>query len=132
MRYISIGCIAAFYIFFFARAFLLKKKLGKTIKANDFVLNLSILCAGLTSVLYILQKTVPALKAFFPVFSESFGFELAGTILLAAGLVISSLASLGLGRSWRIGVNEEDATQLVTGGLYSLSRNPYFLSYDID
>ena len=32
-----------------------------------------------------------------------------------------------MGRSWRIGVDQSETTDLVTGGLFSLTRNPIFL-----
>jgi len=31
--------------------------------------------------------------------------------------------------SWRVGIIEDDKTELVTTGIYKYSRNPYFLSY---
>jgi protein-S-isoprenylcysteine O-methyltransferase Ste14 len=38
---------------------------------------------------------------------------------------------LNLGRSWRVGVNTSEKTELVTRGIYKFSRNPYFLFYDM-
>jgi protein-S-isoprenylcysteine O-methyltransferase Ste14 len=49
------------------------------------------------------------------------GIALAG----AAGLVVF-LAQLGMGESWRIGVSEDQRTDLVTGGWFSLVRNPIY------
>lgn len=31
--------------------------------------------------------------------------------------------------SWRIGVKEGEKTELITTGIFALTRNPYFLSY---
>ncbi len=33
--------------------------------------------------------------------------------------------------SWRAGVSETDKTELVTDGIYQLSRNPAFLGFDL-
>ena len=33
--------------------------------------------------------------------------------------------------SWRVGIKYDQKTDLVTHGIYRLSRNPYFLSYNI-
>lgn len=33
--------------------------------------------------------------------------------------------------SWRAGVSETDKTELVTGGIYQISRNPAFLGFDL-
>jgi protein-S-isoprenylcysteine O-methyltransferase Ste14 len=49
------------------------------------------------------------------------GFALAG-----AGIVGTFLAQLAMGASWRIGVDPAERTALVTGGLFSLSRNPIY------
>lgn len=37
-------------------------------------------------------------------------------------------AQIDMGRSWRIGVDETERTDLVGGGLLTLSRNPIFAS----
>lgn len=49
-----------------------------------------------------------------------------GAVLLAAGTAGALLAQLDLGDSWRIGVKEDEHTELVTGGLYAWVRNPIF------
>jgi protein-S-isoprenylcysteine O-methyltransferase Ste14 len=48
-----------------------------------------------------------------------------GWLLLLGGLVITLVAQAQMGASWRIGIDDRP-TQLVTGGLFSLSRNPIF------
>jgi len=49
------------------------------------------------------------------------------------GIVISTFVSgaslAGLKDSWRVGVIEEQQTELVTSGIYKYTRNPYFSSY---
>jgi protein-S-isoprenylcysteine O-methyltransferase Ste14 len=52
---------------------------------------------------------------------EVLGIALGG----AAGTAVF-LAQLGMGASWRIGVNREERTDLVTGGWFSLVRNPIY------
>jgi protein-S-isoprenylcysteine O-methyltransferase Ste14 len=131
MRYISISLIILFYIFFFSRAIILKRKIGKSIKANDLILNIAILSAGISSLLYILQKAVPYFKEYLFVVANIYYIEIMKTILIATGLIFSSIASLNLGNSWRVGVNKQEKTSLVTTGIYKISRNPYFFFYDI-
>jgi protein-S-isoprenylcysteine O-methyltransferase Ste14 len=42
------------------------------------------------------------------------------------GIVITLVAQLQMGRSWRIGVDQNEETQLMVNGLYSKSRNPIY------
>lgn len=49
-----------------------------------------------------------------------------GIALAAAGGLTLFLAQLGMGESWRVGVNEEERTDLVTAGWFSLVRNPIY------
>jgi protein-S-isoprenylcysteine O-methyltransferase Ste14 len=49
-----------------------------------------------------------------------------GVILAATGGSAVFLAQLGMGASWRIGVSDEQNTDLVTSGWFSLVRNPIY------
>ncbi|HET9121020.1 MAG TPA: isoprenylcysteine carboxylmethyltransferase family protein [Solirubrobacterales bacterium] len=49
-----------------------------------------------------------------------------GVVLAAAGGSAVFLAQLGMGASWRIGVSDEQNTDLVTSGWFSLVRNPIY------
>jgi protein-S-isoprenylcysteine O-methyltransferase Ste14 len=51
-----------------------------------------------------------------------------GLALAAIGGTAVFLAQLGMGESWRIGVSDEERTELVTGGWFSLCRNPIYTS----
>ena len=59
--------------------------------------------------------------------------EAAAMVLCLLLLVLNlafGLASLrNLGESWRVGVLEDQATDLVQDGIYRFSRNPYFVAY---
>jgi protein-S-isoprenylcysteine O-methyltransferase Ste14 len=49
-----------------------------------------------------------------------------GIVLAAAAGLAVFLAQLGMGSSWRIGVDKAERTELVTGGWFSLVRNPIY------
>ncbi|MEU5991947.1 isoprenylcysteine carboxylmethyltransferase family protein [Spirillospora sp. NPDC047418] len=49
-----------------------------------------------------------------------------GVVLAAVGLVATLAAQTSMGTSWRIGVQEDERTELVTGGVFALARNPIF------
>lgn len=58
---------------------------------------------------------------------ESQALAVAGLILLHVSLVWIVYAQMSMGKSWRIGLDMENKTQLITTGIFSLSRNPIFL-----
>lgn len=54
----------------------------------------------------------------------------ASFILLTAGMVLTVVSMLDLGRSNRLGL-PTGRTELRTGGIYRLSRNPLYLGFDL-
>jgi protein-S-isoprenylcysteine O-methyltransferase Ste14 len=49
-----------------------------------------------------------------------------GLVVAVVGSMLALLAQGGLGTEWRVGVDPEESTELVTAGLYRYSRNPFF------
>jgi protein-S-isoprenylcysteine O-methyltransferase Ste14 len=49
-----------------------------------------------------------------------------GTALMVIGIVMTTIAQANMGRSWRVGVDATETTQLVTGGLFRFVRNPIY------
>lgn len=49
-----------------------------------------------------------------------------GTAAMLAGLVVTLAAQQAMGPSWRIGVDPDERTGLVTAGLFGRVRNPIF------
>lgn len=47
------------------------------------------------------------------------------------GVLIFIIAMATMGDSWRAGIPSKDETQLVTTGIYRISRNPAFLAFDL-
>jgi protein-S-isoprenylcysteine O-methyltransferase Ste14 len=56
------------------------------------------------------------------------GFHAVGFVFAAIGIVGTFVAQMAMGSSWRIGVDPEETTDLVTGGVFSLVRNPIYTS----
>jgi protein-S-isoprenylcysteine O-methyltransferase Ste14 len=52
--------------------------------------------------------------------------HVAGFVLCGAGILGTFLAQMAMGASWRIGVDPTERTALITGGVFSLSRNPIY------
>ena len=49
-----------------------------------------------------------------------------GLVLIHIAFLIIMVAQQQMKRSWRVGIDEENRTQLVTSGLFAVSRNPVF------
>ena len=58
---------------------------------------------------------------------ENEALKMAGILLMVFGCLIALAAQFQMGNSWRIGINEEEKTILVTSGLFRYSRNPIYL-----
>jgi protein-S-isoprenylcysteine O-methyltransferase Ste14 len=54
-----------------------------------------------------------------------------GAMIACVGLLIFVLAFFSFGDSWRIGIDRKTAGQLVTGGIFSISRNPIYVAFDL-
>ena len=131
MKTIFLAEFIMFYIFFFVRAKVLSKKIGMNIKANDSILNVAILSAGLSAIFFMIEEFVKPVHEYLIVIMNDIISDYIGLAFISIGLILSVLSSLNLGSSWRIGVNYSKKTELVTSGFYKISRNPYFTSYDV-
>ena len=113
---------------FFAKNITLRRRLGMSIRGGNREAKLStgfffllILCSVLLGLFENPFGTVDLIAR-----STALAIALA---LLAVNLLIGATSLVGLGDSWRVGVLEDQQTDLVEGGIYRFSRNPYFLSY---
>lgn len=57
--------------------------------------------------------------------------RIVGVCISIIGVVIFVTSVLTMRDSWRAGVSKEDKTELVTEGIYQISRNPAFLGFDL-
>lgn len=62
----------------------------------------------------------------FPVWAR-----LLGASIGAAGVIVFIISVVTMRDSWRAGVAKTDHTELVTNGIYQISRNPAFLGFDL-
>ncbi|MEU3271134.1 isoprenylcysteine carboxylmethyltransferase family protein [Saccharomonospora sp. NPDC006951] len=58
--------------------------------------------------------------------ADNSAFRAAGAALTVAGIAITIVSQHVMGTSWRVGVDQEERTKLVTTGLFALVRNPVF------
>ena len=55
---------------------------------------------------------------------------LIGTVLGFAGDILFAVSVVTMKDSWRAGIAENDKTEIITKGVYGMSRNPAFLAFD--
>lgn len=57
--------------------------------------------------------------------------QFAGAFIISAGLFVFCLALISFKSSWRVGIDTVAPGDLITTGVFSISRNPIFLSMDL-
>ena len=81
---------------------------------------LGVLLGGINPLLAVLDVIEPAEGLDEP------WAHIAGFALCGIGIVGTFAAQMAMGASWRIGVDPEETTELVTGGVFQLCRNPIY------
>jgi protein-S-isoprenylcysteine O-methyltransferase Ste14 len=76
---------------------------------------------GIASPILVLNDALDPIDALDVTALHVIGIGVAGV----GGIAVFA-AQLGMGESWRIGVSDEERTDLVTGGWFSLVRNPIY------
>lgn len=139
MTLIQILFLALWMVFYGAyllKKFLLKKQgiqadiLGKGQKPSKRVIietlikTVTYLGAAVQLFSILFPNFIWSLPAF-PIMQED------GLILGALGNICFIAAVVVMGKNWRAGFSKEQHTKLVTNGIYSFSRNPAFLGFDL-
>jgi protein-S-isoprenylcysteine O-methyltransferase Ste14 len=113
---------------FFVRNALLQKRLGVPVRGRNREANLGILFIVFFIVLsFVLASAGPTFGTVTSI--PEAGAAAVALILIIASVLIGTAAQFGLGDSWRVGIRKEQRTGLVEGGIFGVSRNPFFLSY---
>jgi protein-S-isoprenylcysteine O-methyltransferase Ste14 len=62
---------------------------------------------------------------------DSLALKITGALLMSAGLAMYGLGTRGLGGSWRLGIDRKTPGPLMTNGVFSRTRNPIYVSFDL-
>lgn len=57
--------------------------------------------------------------------------QFAGAVVIFVGLLVFCLALISFSSSWRVGIDTVSPGGLITTGVFSVTRNPIFLSMDL-
>ena len=81
------------------------------------------MCALLATLATVILDSLNILQ---PHFEFAHFGTVVGMTLCAVGATLVMISQYQMGKSWRIGVDESEKTELVTRGMFSLSRNPIY------
>jgi protein-S-isoprenylcysteine O-methyltransferase Ste14 len=133
--------LAIFYILFLGRTLLLYKKgikvwvIGTSAKKiseiilEKILLPLALLISFIFTIITALRVKLPAMISDYLI--NAAWMKYIGIMFCYIGLVIFLLALISFGKSWRIGIDENNSNVLITNGIFKYSRNPIFLFMDI-
>lgn len=131
IKIVTLVLMAMFYVCYFAKMISQRKQGIKTDQLGKgkegFVKFIEVTLKITTYILPILQIISIVL------YSGTFHIALrvAGIVLTAVGVLAFILSVVQMKDNWRAGVQREEKTNLVTTGIYSISRNPAFLGFDL-
>ena len=57
--------------------------------------------------------------------------KIIGLVILLISNIIFILSIIAMKNNWRVGIPNNDNTNLITSGIYKISRNPAFLAFDL-
>ena len=128
---ILISHLFLFESMFFIKNIMLSKKLKGSIRGKNKEASISIILFTVTIIIAITSILSEYMNGLFipiPVLANDY-FIFIGMFLLFLNLIISFLALVQMRDSWRVGIKENDKTNLIINGIFKVTRNPYFLSY---
>lgn len=134
--FLPIASLLYLLLVFVLRSFILWKQtgvnplvFGNTNKAHDYI--------GRVYKVMVLGTWISiTLFSFFPdqypfllpiEYLESDQLKFTGLVLLFVSFLWTSIGQYQMSESWRIGIDYEETTKLVSNGLFKYSRNPIFL-----
>ena len=118
---------------FVRRNILVMKRTKQRVRSNDNLVRASIMLSSLCFL-------VPSVSVFSKKWYHHMGaipflrhpiISFTGLFLFGAGIISGWIISAQLKDSWRVGVPENQITELIQEGVYAYIRNPYFLTYYI-
>ena len=128
---IAICILVSFYTFYFAKYIIQKKQ---DIKTNQMgVGNKSekvLMIERIMSMATVTECVVGVLSIFLVNDFIMTEFRIAGIVIGIVAVIFFASATITMKTSWRVGIPEEK-TSLITNGIYSWSRNPAFVGFDL-
>jgi len=97
------------------------------------------LLSFLALILWVSEVLLRAFQSRFDLFPDAVNSTLLhaqavrilGLLLVTLGLILFILAFVNFGTSWRIGIDRKRPGQLVTSGIFAITRNPIYVAFII-
>lgn len=130
MQVIGLIILFVFYLYYFTKMFQQRKQgiqtdhMGKGKQGNEKKIEIMMKTAT------ILTFIVEIISIYFNTTMFPIIIRIVGILLEIMGNIIFIISVLTMKESWRAGVSYEEKTDLITGGIYQISRNPAFLGFD--
>jgi protein-S-isoprenylcysteine O-methyltransferase Ste14 len=102
---------------------------GSTDNAHDYIgLIMKWLIAFLFIIVFVFSCSNYIYQFFVPITYLQYAIiTYVGLAIMHIALIWISIAQYQMQQSWRIGIDEQHKTDLITKGIFSISRNPIFL-----
>lgn len=130
-RIMALVILVVFYTCYYAKLFGQKKKGIKTTQIGrdkiGFVKGIE--CTMMFSTILVVIVEIVSIvfgTTILPLWARWIGVGIA-----ILGVVVFIVAVITMRDSWRAGVSKSDMIELVTNGIFSISRNPAFLGFDL-
>jgi protein-S-isoprenylcysteine O-methyltransferase Ste14 len=143
IKWAEIASTGIFLIIFLGKTFYLRRKSGLNaiilrhgngINGNIFVIASVILVNIWIAfiLLCLLNETFRKwLNPLHVAIMDVIWIKIIGLILLITSFIFFISAQIALGNSWRLGIDRQHPGRLVTEGIYSISRHPIYLFFDL-
>lgn len=130
-KIITLSLMATFYICYFAKMISQKRQGIATDQLGKGKVGFAKFIEVTLKTATYLLPVIEVMSIIFYDSSVNNAFRIIGIIILAFGVVAFTVSVLQMKDNWRAGVQREEKTELVTTGIYSISRNPAFLGFDL-
>ena len=123
--------LICFYAFYLAKIAIQKKQsiqtnqMGKGNKPRKVLILERVMTIATVLTIIVEVISIWTTQVYLPI-----GFRIAGIIIGICAVSIFAVATVTMKTSWRVGIPEEK-TELITNGIYSISRNPAFVAFDL-
>ena len=137
---IQILSLTLVFIFYFSYLIknitLLKQKikvnqLGKGNYKEKNIIKFEIILKILTVLMVFIQLFSIIIEDNWYIINIPLFIKIIGLVILLISNIIFIFSIITMKNNWRVGIPNNDNTNLITNGIYKISRNPAFLAFDL-